>query len=85
MYLTIGHDEQSYPAKRISPNGKFALSHRGFPVFGVFDNAGGLNIEKAPWASPRKEVRPMRQFLVELAIQVIAGILVALVVDMLTK
>ena len=42
-------------------------------------------IKKAPWASPRKEVRPMRQFLVELAIQVIAGILVALVVDALTK
>ena len=51
----------------------------------AFDNAKRLNIEKAPWASPRKEVRPMRQFLVELAIQVIAGILVALIVDALAK
>lgn len=51
----------------------------------AFDNAKRLNIEKAPWASPRKEVKSMEQFLTDLAIQVIAGLIVTLIANHLTK
>ena len=65
--------------------GKFRVPEAGRDVKGNALHAGHPSAMLAPWASPIKEVAPMWQFLTDVATQVVAGVVVALILRHLMK
>ena len=65
--------------------GDFRVPEAGRDVKGNALHAGHPSAMLAPWASPLKEVAPMWQFLTDVATQVVAGVVVALILRHLMK